>query len=53
VARLPPHRRRFRAHMPLIRHVSLVFTMRAQGPFRHNSRIGPESWRTQPASAGS
>jgi len=39
--------------LPQIGHVFLVFTMRAQGPFRHGGRIDPGSWRAQPASAGS
>src|ERR1035438_10405685 len=30
-----------RTLMPPTGHVFLVFTMRAQGPFRHGSRIGP------------
>jgi hypothetical protein len=39
--------------MPPTGQVFLVLTMRAQGPFRHGSGIGPESWRTRPASVGS
>jgi len=40
---------RERPLLPQAGYVFLVFTMRAQGPFGHGSRIGPESWRTQPA----
>jgi hypothetical protein len=38
---------------PQIGHMFLVFTMRAPGPFRHGSRIGPGSRRARPASASS